>query len=320
MPGSQSLLCSRWAGLHFCHGPTLQLCQSTAPQGSYCWSGRVQPLLNPMGASRLVLHTVCACMDGLLPAATLRAEPPGQMPRASSVVAELAFVLALIPLCGYARAQRLKGVAFASGLASTERTAWSAWLHAVTWLCRPAVLLSSWTIGAKPENLLVAFQADFVRKVPMLCVARVVPLCQDSSHFRLLAICKGWLLDLLPAGFVCISALWAASFVFADPLIGCLTPLVATGITEPSNRLIAVCHHTVRCTIIYFIVPLSCHQGSIGSQAVVLAHLAPTALGATTAIAPAGNNRLPAVQVAIWALSTHPADLLVAVRLEVNVA
>ena len=93
---------------------------------------------------------------------------------------------------------------------------------------------------------------------------------------------------------------------------------MATGITEPTNRLIALCHHTVRCAIIYFIVPLSCNQRSIRSQAVVLAHLAPNALGATSAIAPVANNRLPAVQVAIWALITYPAHLLAAVRLDVN--
>ena len=149
------------------------------------------------------------------------------------MVAGLAVILGVIPLCSYVGVKRLQGVASASGLPSTERTAWSAWLHAVTWLCRPAVLLPCWAIGAEPEDLLVAFQADFVRKVPLLCIARVVPLCQEGSHFRVLALCKGWLLDLLPANFVCIGALRAASFMFADPTTGFLTPLVATGITKP---------------------------------------------------------------------------------------
>ena len=170
----------------------------------------------------------------------------------------------------------------------------------------PAVLLPCWAVGAEPEDLLATFQADFVRKVPMLCVASMVPLSQEGSHFMILALCKSGLLDHLPAGFVCIGALRAASFLFADPTTGCLTPLVATSITEPTNRLMALCHHTVRCTIIYFIVPLGRDQRSLGGQRVVLAHFAAAALRAIVAIAPAVDNCLPAVQVAIWALITYP--------------
>ena len=180
------------------------------------------------------------------------------------------------------------------------------------------MLLPCWTSGAEPEDLPVTPQADLVRKVPMLCIASMVPLCQEGSHFRLLTLCKGGMLDLLPADFVCIGALRAASFLFADPVVGTCTPLVATGITEPTNRLIALCHHTVRCAIICLIVPLGRDQRSLGGQGVVLAHFAAAALGATSAIAPLIDGRLPAVQVAIWALITYPPHLLAAVRLDVN--
>ena len=61
-------------------------------------------------------------MDGLLPAATLRAAPPSHIVGASSVVAELAFILAMVPFCSYARVKRLQGVAFARSLPSTEWT------------------------------------------------------------------------------------------------------------------------------------------------------------------------------------------------------
>ena len=170
-------------------------------------SGRLLPLLDALQPCRPVLQLLGLCMNALPPAATPRAEPPCQAVGACSVVARLAFILTLIPLCGYARAQRLKGVAFASGLPNTERTAWSAWLHAVTWPCRPAVLLSSWTIGAEPEDLLVALQPYSVRKVPKLCITWVIPLCQEGSHFRLLALCKGWLLSLFAAFCICFCTL-----------------------------------------------------------------------------------------------------------------
>ena len=130
-------------------------------------------------------------MNGLLPAALLMASPPSQMRRASSVVAELALVLGMIPLCSYVRVERLQGVAFASILPNTKRISLSAWLHAITRLCRPAVHLPCWAMGAEPEDLLVALQADFVRKTPMLCIIRVVPLYQEGSPFRTLALCKG---------------------------------------------------------------------------------------------------------------------------------
>ena len=50
----------------------------------------------------------------------------------------------------------------------------------------------------------------------------------------------------------------------------------------------------------------------------MLAHFAPAALRATTAIASVGNSGLPAVQVAIRALITYPPNNLVAVWLDVN--
>ena len=95
---------------------------------------------------------------------------------------------------------------------------------------------------------------------------------------------------------------------------------MTTGITEPTNRLIAVCHHAVRCTIICFVVPLSCNQGSPGKQGVVLAHFAAAALRTTIASGPLSYCRFPSVQLAIWALITYPPDLPVAVWFDVNAA
>ena len=180
------------------------------------------------------------------------------------------------------------------------------------------MLLSGWTIGAEPEDLLVALQPYFVRKVPMLCITRVIPLCQEGSHFRVFALCKGWLLNFFAAFCICICTVWAASLVF-DPRIRCCTPLVATHLTEPTNRLMALCHYAVRRTIICLRTPLSCNQGSLGSQGVVLAHLLAAALRAI-AIAPVGNDCLPAVQVAIWALIAYPPSFPATLASDVNIA
>ena len=116
-----------------------------------------------------------------------------------------------------------------------------------------------------------------------------------------------------------LSAFWTARSV-ADPAVGCYTPPVATGITEPISRLIALCHHTVRCTIIYFIVPLSRDQRSLGGQRVVLAHFAAAVLGTTIASGSIADTRFPAVRVAIWTLITFPPDLPSAVLFDVNAA
>ena len=252
-------------------------------------------------------------MDALLPATPLRAVPPSQVGGPSSVVAGRALVLGMVPLCSYVRVQRLKGVALASSLPSTERTAWSGRLSAMTRLCRPAVLLTYRALDAEPEDLLAAFQSGVVGIIPPEGIALMVPFSQKSFASRVLALCKGGLLDLLPANFVCIGALRAASFLSADPLVGTCTPLVVAGIAEPTNRLVALCHHAVRCAIIYFIIPLCRHQRSLGGQTVVLAHFAAAALRTATAVAPVVDGRLPAVQVAIWALITYPPDLLVTV-------
>ena len=93
---------------------------------------------------------------------------------------------------------------------------------------------------------------------------------------------------------------------------------MATDIAEPTDRLVALCHHAVRCTIICFIVPLSCNQGSLGSQRVVLAHFAAAALRTAIASGPIINACLPSVQVAIWTLNTYPPDLQMAVWFDVN--
>ena len=43
-------------------------------------------------------------------------------------------------------------------------------------------------------------------------------------------------------------------------------PIMTTGITVPASGLIALCHQTVRSTIVFRIVPLSCHHRVHGSQ------------------------------------------------------
>ena len=192
-------------------------------------------------------------MDGLPPAATLRAEPPSQVGGGSSVVTGMALVLSIVPLCSYVRVQRLQRVAFASSVASTARTACLAAAITAEGRSRPAVLLPCLAVGAEPEDLLAALHPGVLRKVPLGCIAFMVPLCQKSSALRVLALCKGWVLLL---GLCMFSAHGAASFYFADPLTRCLTPFVATGTIVPSNRLIALCHHTVGRAIVCFIVPL----------------------------------------------------------------
>ncbi|KAL3147882.1 hypothetical protein ABBQ32_002603 [Trebouxia sp. C0010 RCD-2024] len=129
------------------------------------------------------------------------------------------------------------------------------------------------------------------------------PLCQKG----VLALCKGWLLSLL--GSCHFATVRTASLFLTDPVTRCCTPFAATHITEPSNQLSALCHHTVRCAIIHLITPLRCHQRSLGSQGVVPAHLAAFALRATIVIAPAVHSRQPAVQVPIWTLVASPPDL-----------
>ena len=224
---------------------------------------------------------------------------------------------ALIRLCSYGRVQRLQGIALASSLPSTEWTACFVFARSMSRPCRPAVLLPLWTLAANPEDLLVAVQAGVVREAFVGCVAFMVPLCQARFALRVLTLCKGWVPDPL-LGLSIIGTLWAASLLLADALTWCCTPLVATHLTDPSNSLIALRRHAVRSTSICFIVPLSCHPGSLGCQGVVLAHFAPAALRATSATAPVCNGGFPAVQVAIWALLTSPPDHLVAVWLDVN--
>ena len=163
----------------------------------------------------------------------------------------------MVPLCSYVRTQGLQGVTLASGMPSTD---WTACLNAVISLvrwCRPAVLLPCWALVAEPEDMLVALQPGVVGKVALRCIAFMVPLCQEGFHLRVPGLCKGWLPSLV--GPCMKSAFWAARFDFADALTRCCSPLVATGITEPTNKLIALCHRAVRCTIICCVVPLSCN-------------------------------------------------------------
>ena len=253
-------------------------------------------------------------MDGLLPAATLRAGPPSHAARASSVIAGLTWVLVMIPLCSYARIERLQGVAFARSMASTEGAAYFAARGSTVRWGRPAVLLSCWTLLAKPVDLLGAFPPDFVRKVPKVCIALVIPLSQQNR-----VLCNAWVLSLFCSPCF-LSAVRAAGFFFADPGIGCLVPFMATRITAPTSNHSTLRHHAVRSAIVILIVPLSCHRGVFGSQGVVPTHFAAAALRASIAICPARNYGCPAVQVAIWALVTYPVDLCIAIWFDDNVA
>ena len=83
--------------------------------------------------------------------------PPCQMIGVGSVVAGLATVLSMVPLCSYARVECLQGVAFASSHPNTERTARLVAPSPAERLCKLAVLLPRWTLGAEPKDLLAAF-------------------------------------------------------------------------------------------------------------------------------------------------------------------
>ena len=50
----------------------------------------------------------------------------------------------------------------------------------------------------------------------------VLPLCQEGSHFRILALCKGWVCDLFLVLLCDFTAIWTAS-LSAGPVIGCCT-------------------------------------------------------------------------------------------------
>ena len=162
-------------------------------------TGRRLLLLNVLQPCSLLFHHTCTRIDGLLPAATLRAGPPSQVGGAYSVIAGLACVLGIVPLCSYVRVQRLQGVASACSLSSTE---WTACLVAgctIVRLSRPAVLLSCWALGAEPEDGLAALQRRVGRELPQERVLFVVPLCQASSCLWVLGLCKGWIFLLLVA-------------------------------------------------------------------------------------------------------------------------
>ena len=216
-------------------------------------------------------------MDDLLPAATLRADPPDQIPGVSRVVTGLTFVLAMVPLYRYARVECLQGVAFACSLPSTEWAACFMTISTIERWHRLAVLLACRALVAEPEDLLGTSPLDLIRKAAVVCVVLVIPLCQQDS-----VLCNGWVCDPLcdPCTF---SALRTASSAFADSSGDFGTPLVATDITVPNSRLVAVCHHAFRSTRICLVVPLSCHHRVLGSQGVVSAHFLSAALRTTIA-------------------------------------
>ena len=112
----------------------------------------------------------------------------------------------MIPLFSYARVERLQGVAFARSMPSTDAAALFAAISSAMRWGRPAVLLAFWAVGAEPEDLLATFKPDFVRKVPLVCIA--IPLCQQDR-----VLCNGWVL----LSMLCfLSALRAARLIFAD--------------------------------------------------------------------------------------------------------
>ena len=67
----------------------------------------------------------------------------------------------------------------------------------------------------------------------MLCIASVIPLCQEGSHFRILALCKGWVCDLFLVLLCDLTAVWTA--VFADAVIGCSMHRIAQKAGIPSK-------------------------------------------------------------------------------------
>ena len=96
------------------------------------------------------------------------------------------------------------------------------------------MLLPGWALVAEPEDLLGASQSNIVGEVPLQWITYMVPFRQDRFARNILTLCKVWVLDLLFAHGVFVT-LWAAMLKFADPVTGCLTPLVVTDITEPVN-------------------------------------------------------------------------------------
>ena len=138
------------------------------------------------------------------------------------------------------------------------------------------MLLSCWTLGAQPKYLLSASQLCVVWIVAAGFIALVVPLFQK----RVLTLCKGWMLDHCPFG----GTMWAARLV-AYTGIRRDSPPVATNLAMPASWLIAVSYYSIRSAqgSICFVVPLSCSPWRDGAQAVVLAHLAATALRTASA-------------------------------------
>ena len=218
----------------------------------------------------------------------------------------------MIPLCSYAKELHLQAAFPArNGQPVMLRLIRLLGCAGQLWGCPAGQLVQSQKI--------CSVQLFFVRKVPMVCIARVLPLCQEGSHFSILALCIGWVCDLLLVLLCNVTACWTASLVLADPGIRCSASLVAADITKLTNRLIAVGHHAVKCSTICLIVPLRCQQGRLGGQGVVLAHFLAAALRAARAIAPVGNSCLPAVQVPIWTLITYPSNFPAIVGCDVDV-
>ena len=93
------------------------------------------------------------------------------------MIARLALVLAVIPLCSYGWVQHRQGVAFASNLPNTDGTACLVMAGSMQWLCRPAVLLPRYAIIAKLEDLPAAPQSNIVGEHPLQRIAFVVPFC-----------------------------------------------------------------------------------------------------------------------------------------------
>lgn len=203
-------------------------------------------------SSRLLLYAKCTRVDGLLPTATLRAGPPSQVKRSSSVIVRPALVFTVVPVCSCARVKRLKGVAFAGSPASTEGTARQTTASSVLGCSRPAVLLPCWALAADPEDLLAASQCHLVRPESLSCIAMVIPLCQKG----MIALCKAWVLGLCLIPLCIVGTLLAASLP-ADPVMRCCLPLVATDLPVPADQLMALCDDITRGSIICFIIPPS---------------------------------------------------------------
>ena len=192
------------------------------------------PLLRPCSShanmlfpDHILVYTICAGVDGLLPAVAIRAAPPSKVMRASRVIAGRICIPDVVPFCSYGRVEGLKRVALACCMPSTVRAACWELASPVVRHCRPAVHLSCWTLWTQPVNLLVASQLGGMGKSIFCFIACVIPLCQE----RVLTPYKGWVFGTrFRSTLLC--TLWASCRQRHSATRAC-DPSVTTLLTAP---------------------------------------------------------------------------------------